>query len=337
MREKYLAHNGHDAMPPDVALYLASEEGHTQAVRTLLNRGVNPNWVQVVGAYQHIRSPLHIASMKGHVAIVSLLLEHGADPNLQVPQHPFWPKPLHKAIEFGQVSVVKLLLEKGGRVDAPYGLYRKTPLHLTVEAGRVTDINRKLGIVKLLLNHGANINHRDTEGRTPLWYAVASESSNAIPLVKLLLRFGANPTPSSPICTACQLAPPEVVKDLLKAGANPNATCLDLFKNRVPLLHHVIYQGRHNPKDTVDIIKLLLEHGAKPNARNAIGETALHVAVVVRDVRIVQLLIKHGARATLKNDAKQTPVEEAERLAMFSNQRALTDIVQILKTARRRW
>jgi len=46
----------------------------------------------------------------------------------------------------------------------------------------------------------------------------------------------------------------------------------------------------------LDVVKLLLEHGADPNVQDDEGETPLHHAAAWRDnVDIVRLLLEHGA------------------------------------------
>ena len=42
------------------------------------------------------------------------------------------------------------------------------------------------------------------------------------------------------------------------------------------------------------ILNLLLTHGAAPNARNALGRTALMFAVQMQSVNVIKILIAHG-------------------------------------------
>jgi Ankyrin repeats (many copies)/Ankyrin repeats (3 copies) len=68
------------ASPEDrhLALSLASDFGHVEVVRLLLDAGANPNRYNPVGGHSHT-TPLHQAAGAGHEEVVRLLVERGAD------------------------------------------------------------------------------------------------------------------------------------------------------------------------------------------------------------------------------------------------------------------
>jgi Ankyrin repeats (3 copies) len=68
-----------DASPKDrhLALTIASQLGHVEVVRLLLDAGEDPNRYNPVGAHSH-STPLHQAAGAGHEEIVRLLVERGA-------------------------------------------------------------------------------------------------------------------------------------------------------------------------------------------------------------------------------------------------------------------
>ena len=96
------------------------------------------------------------------------------------------------------------------------------------------------GIVGLLLDAGADVNATGTAGNTPLH--LASLEGNL-----------------------------EVMEVLLGAGADPNATC----SNRNTPLHVVATAGIDDP---LPVARLLLRHGAAPEAPNRFGKTPLDLA-----------------------------------------------------------
>lgn len=59
------------------ALALASQFGHTEVVRLLLDADEDPNRYNPVGFHSH-STPLHQAAFAGHEGVVRLLVERGA-------------------------------------------------------------------------------------------------------------------------------------------------------------------------------------------------------------------------------------------------------------------
>lgn len=124
---------------------------------------------------------------------------------------------------------------------------------------------------------------------------------------------------------------PEIVRLLLEAGADPNA--VDRYAG-IPLLHIAVLAVAyayhpHNAdripgdvddyaEDTVEIIELLLEHGADAAARDKHGQSALfsYIANLAEqflnsdkthdpeppDPRIVELLLTHGAELAAEHE-----------------------------------
>ena len=79
-----------------------------------------------------------------------------------------------------------------------------------------------------------------------------------------------------------------MVRQLLKAGANPNARTTDA--GRMMPLHHAAQNGAH------EIAALLLDAGARIDAReNGYGRTALMLAAAHGHDTCVALLVDHGA------------------------------------------
>jgi len=60
-----------------LALALASQFGHVEIVRLLLDAGEEPNRYNPVGCHSH-STPLHQAALAGHIGVVRLLVERGA-------------------------------------------------------------------------------------------------------------------------------------------------------------------------------------------------------------------------------------------------------------------
>jgi ankyrin repeat protein len=137
------------------------------------------------------RTPLHLASYFGKVEIAQVLLGRGAAANSKDKQG---RTPLHTVAEGGypysqnsDIGVTHLLLEHGADIDAP-DEHNRTPLHLASYLGRVQ-------MVLVLLNAGANTRAKDVQGRTPLHQVSQGlyySQGDGVGVARLLLEHGAD-------------------------------------------------------------------------------------------------------------------------------------------------
>lgn len=147
----------------------------------------------------------------------------------------------------------------------------------------------KLDIVKLLVSHGANINHKSKEGSSPLLMACQYFNSNRSRQVLL----GKPDIPS-------QL---ELVKFLVENGANVTDCGRD---GNTPLIAASL-SGFKDPS----LVVYLLEKGAEPNEKNAHGTTAFHLAAEKGCLQTVKVLIQHGANFDALDVEGLTPLQRA--------------------------
>ena len=154
-------------------IFLAVEQGNTEIVSLLLNKGVSVN--EVTDTYG--LTPLHVAAELGRLDMADMLLDRGARINAFSDDG----TPLHAAVFHGQRDMVKLLLERGAKVDSKFA--DSTPLIFAA-------FSDETAIAEILLDAGANIDQRDFEGKTALFNAV---EEGYVEMVALLLRRGAKP------------------------------------------------------------------------------------------------------------------------------------------------
>jgi ankyrin repeat protein len=136
---------------------------------------------------------LHEVCIAGFLDVVQWLLNHGADVNTQNENGYF---PIHAAVGYGRLQLVRMLIEYNADIEARIK-FEGGPLH---QAASRADINDQVGIMQLLLDHGANPNAGDNNGSTPLHQSSWEEYSEryydathgTVEVTRLLLKYGAN-------------------------------------------------------------------------------------------------------------------------------------------------
>lgn len=172
--------------------------------------------------------------------------------------------------------------------------------------------------IKKLIAQGVNVNARDQEGNTALDYALGQydpsqrslELKNLTEIVSDLLNAGANANSGgkgTPLIGASIFGSPTIVKMLLKSGANPNIT--NSFKD-TPLIMTGYALDQLDPEQGADkedykeIIRMLLEARANPNARSqargrlTVREFIERAAQLTDEekTQLMELLRKHGLK-----------------------------------------
>jgi ankyrin repeat protein len=154
-------------------------------IKALLKKDANPNLktdtVPVHGLMQFDASwvnfdgetPFVRAALSGDIEVMRLLLESGADPNIATTQGSTalmaaaginWiPGQTYTRSEVDYVEAVKLCLERGAPVNASNTL-GLTAMHGAANRGWTS-------IMQILADHGAQVDAKDKEGRTPMVFA----------------------------------------------------------------------------------------------------------------------------------------------------------------------
>jgi len=150
-------------------------------------------------------------------------------------------------------------------------------------------------LVLLLLNYGADINARNSDGATPLMRAIETKQFS---VAEKLIELGADVHNANKekrtalhIAAGKNLAP--VVRLLLKKGADPNSR--DSL-GETPLNDALRRENREEPAE--EVIGILLKHKANPTiGRESSALTPIHIAATNDMVPELSLLAAEAAQA----------------------------------------
>ena len=263
-----------------------------------------------------IPSPLYYAALCGfHDLVRHIIIKHPQDVNAIAGSFEF---PLVAALCKSHFRVAELLLEHGGSVHVR-NERQDTVLHIVLDQQKVSP-----DAVQFLLRHGADVNARSNDLWTPLHQAVFEEEPS---VARMLLDHQAdvnslNDDGRSPLHLLSISRTPQgeddgsdTAKLLLERGANVNAKDKD---HATPL--HLA-----SAKKNLKIVRVLLDHGADPDAEKFRGETPLQLALTRRGhpdaedgIGVAQLLLEYGAEAYGRNTYHISPLDLA---CCFGNER----------------
>ena len=232
------------------------------------------------------RTPLMVAARRpGAARIVKFLLDKGAKPNPN--SKPVGESsPLLEALTAGDEAVVKLLIRRGAdaQATAEQGLTmavtRKCGKALELLAGQITNraaytialqntaVFGDLKAVRLMLQHGADVNAFDAFGKTPLMYGAISDVF-PVDVVKLLIERGAD------VNAKCRH----------EKGGDAGLTVLDIAK-----------LNGHTP-----IVELLVKAGAKASPETVVALHARHDNTIRRAVQDSLPLLQRADFTFAKN------------------------------------
>src|SRR5262245_34432529 len=263
----------------DTALMMASRTGKPDAVKVLLDGGAQVNAKESWGD----TTALMWAVSEAHSAVAKLLIERGADVNARskfVPSatgrgfegatptdaKPDQPEehasglltPLMFAAREGEVESARLLVAAGADINAK-GCDGKDALGLAI-------FNGGYEVASFLIDNHANVNQFDAQRFTPLFWAVDHRNMETAPNFPWVVTT--DPLP--------------LIKKLLDAGADPNfvinSTPRARMRDGSPRIVFATALMRAAFSGDVELVKLLLAHGADPKIVSKDNETALMAA-----------------------------------------------------------
>ncbi|CAF4984768.1 unnamed protein product [Rotaria sp. Silwood1] len=255
-------------------------EEKLKGLRDLIKKGTNPNvnceiLHEQTGTPIAQVSPLIIACFEGDIDIIRFLIENGADPNQTESEH------------------------------------HLTPIHVLCDAeyhGQSLRQKDRADLVRLLVKHGAQVNHLDRNSMAPIHKAVIHDRPEC---VQVLMESRADPNVplmgDTPLSIAARHNRKNIVQILLKfKETNVN--------HRNDQGGTALHFASAAIVDSPECVELLLQHGAKVNAQDLKSNTAAMVACFFNKPRILTTLIRAGADLVPRNnegkDAYDVAVEK---------------------------
>ena len=345
------------------ALHWAIRADDLDTVQLLLRSGADAKLANRYGLM-----PITVAATNGNAAIIKVLIDAGADANTI---DPTGETALMAASRVGSVDAVTTLLDRGAKVDAVDRAFEQTALMVAVRENqpevvrtliaRGANVNAKsrVGVTPPFIlpnsvpgfGHGIGIVRGGSPprgrrnaipgGMSPLLYA---SRDGRLPIVTMLIDAKAevnqrNPDDITPLIEAITNNHPDVATYLIQHGADVNA--VDWY-GRTPLWSAVetrnmdvdngTFENSIKREPYIDLITLLLDRGANPNARtkeqppirNAFlrttatlewvdftGMTPFLFASRAGDITVMKLLMAHGADPNMSTYGGTTPLMAA--------------------------
>lgn len=363
-------------------LFQAMWRRDDELVDALLKNGADPHKIT-----RHDRSSLNLAASVGSLSLVKKLHALGVDPDPRdPPQHSaLWnalcntvPSPssmphtpgayasdderwqvvaylipltnvrterdpeyrtLHCAAMRAPARIVAELLKRGAPIPPPSRLFGPIlfqpkdvdVMRLLVEHG--ADVHerdqegrnllhlsgeRNVAIARFLLECGVDVNARDKNGQVPLFSAIRNTD---LTVTELLLKHGADINAlghdgGNIVFAAARTANLASMTFLLKRGVNPRVRNK---RGETPVHAALNFPFNNLTSEQVAITRLLLQNRVDANALDASGTAALHIAALRLDESSLEVLLTHGARVGITDKLGRTALHVAAGVPIQSH------------------
>ncbi len=323
-------------------LLIASNAGNAAMIELLLKSGADASLANTTGT-----TPLMLAAASGKVDAVKTLLDHGANVNARESSRR--QTALMFAAALNRDAVVRLLASRGADLNLTS---RIVPINADIvdEDGNSIPAPSRTGATKKRGEAEGKV--AGMGGMTALHYA-AREGLMATVQALVDSRVDINKTnpvdKSTSLVIAISNGHYDVARYLIEHGADPNVETIDglaalyaTVESRwapvawTPTAFTSASGITQQQTNYLDLMKLLLEHGANPNARinktlwfdpphhndswaKAAGATPFWRAAQATDPDAMKLLAAHGADPKIASAEKDTPLAVAAGVGWNGN------------------
>jgi len=300
-------------------LHFAAEWNLNNAIPVILRSGISIESRNATG-----QTPLFMSIRTDNISTIKLLVDNNANLNTRDNQG---NSVLHAAVRWNAFNSASFLITSGIDINA-HSLNGNTPLHDAVALG-ISDIE------SLLIMQGANLESRNMDGNTPLMVAVRAA---LIPSIEKLTMNGADSSTrdtrgDTPLHIAVSMERYDIAGILLNLGTSIHArntwnrtpfqisisvstqmvsALLTADRINIPddmgssVLHIALQEGA-----SPDIIRRIINLGARINAVDNNGKTPLRVAIDMGEWESVKIIADTGADPFIVAVDNRTPAEIA--------------------------
>ncbi len=243
--------------PTEENFNLAIKSGDLSDLKSIHDQGFNNNsnhQFTIMSAFQN-------AIEAGHVDVARFLMDSNYPARLK-------DEYLFNAVAAGNTELVSFLLEKGIDVNIK-NQTGKTLIHLSIDEG-----NNLTTMFNAFKSANANFEAGNSEGDTPLSYALKSNKINAL-------------------------------EGLIGIGVDLNSTN---SSGQAPLHVAITNKTELEEGNSADFITKLIAAGADIDVKDSYGYTPLARAVSKNELKIAKQLIESGADKNIKTNDGKTPL-----------------------------
>lgn len=259
---------------------------------------VNNNKAQINTKDVDGNTVLHYAAYDNNEDAVKIFLDNGAIINAK---NNMGCTALMYAADTGSTNIAKLLISRGAEINC-IDVINRSALFFAADKG-------SMEMIKLLVDNGADINMKAYAKQTPLMIAADNGFDQ---VVNYLVSKGADITNKDytgrdALFWASISLKSKAVESLIKAGVNVNTeNCI----KTTPLIAAI--ESKEPDINRDEVIKLLLDNGANPDATDLRGKAALILATTSGNEKMIEMLLSKGANVDIKDLVNnKTPLQIA--------------------------
>jgi len=209
---------------------------------------------------------------------------------------------IDNAINVGNVEIINLLLQKNNIALNIVNSNEETPTISVLLSNKLTGTEKK-EIIDKFIEKGSNINMVDSNGNSPIMYAI---QKNHLSTVDLLINNGGdinikNKKDETALNIALNMKNKPIINYLYDKGYNVYNT-----ENNEITFEMMKQIMADNNKELLE--RLIKNNKFNINSKESdTGNTLLHIAVENRNIDIVRFLVNNGADKNIENNDLCTP------------------------------